>query len=95
MGYSTNSNICMNVEDLLVDKKIPYYAKGKDYLVQCLNPEHDDNNPSMRIDQITGIFNCFSCGFKGSIYQSTCSKSLTCHAGWVALDCSVKGLHVG
>ena len=35
--------------------------KGKDYVVSCLNPEHDDKNPSMRIDQITGIFNCFSC----------------------------------
>lgn len=59
----------MNVENLLIDKKIPYYAKGKDYLVQCLNPEHDDSNPSMRIDQITGIFNCFSCGFKGNIFH--------------------------
>ena len=59
----------MNVENLLLDKKIPYYAKGKDYLVQCLNPEHDDNNPSMRIDQITGIFNCFACGFKGNLFN--------------------------
>ena len=59
----------MNAEDLLIDKKIPYYAKGKDFLVRCLNPEHDDNNPSMRIDQITGIFNCFACGFKGNIFH--------------------------
>jgi len=58
----------MIVEDLLVDKKIPYYAQGKDFLVRCLNPEHDDSNPSMRIDQITGIFNCFSCGFKGNLF---------------------------
>ena len=58
----------MIVEDLLQDKKIPYYAKGKDFLVSCLNLEHDDSNPSMRIDQITGIFNCFSCGFKGNLF---------------------------
>ena len=47
----------MNVEDLLISKNIPYIPKGKDFVVQCLNPEHKDRNPSMRIDQITGIFN--------------------------------------
>lgn len=59
----------MDVESLLSDKSVPYYAKGKDFVVQCINPEHDDNNPSMRIDQITGIFNCFSCGYKGNIFH--------------------------
>ena len=43
--------------------------KGSDFLVRCLNPEHEDKNPSMRIDQITGIFNCFSCGYKGSLFN--------------------------
>lgn len=57
------------IEELLSKEKIPYYAKGKDFLVQCLNPEHDDSNPSMRVDQVTGIFNCFACGFKGNIFQ--------------------------
>ncbi len=42
--------------------------KGGDFLVRCLNPDHEDRNPSMRIDQITGIFNCFSCGFKGNLF---------------------------
>lgn len=42
--------------------------KGKDFLVRCLNPEHDDRNPSMRIDQVTGIFNCFSCEYKGNVF---------------------------
>ena len=37
--------------------------------MSCLNPEHDDNNPSMRIDRITGVYNCFSCGFKGNIFN--------------------------
>ena len=37
--------------------------------MHCLNPEHDDTNPSMRIDKITGVFNCFSCGFKGNIFK--------------------------
>ena len=36
--------------------------------MRCLNPEHDDSNPSMRIDQIDGRFNCFACEFKGNIF---------------------------
>ena len=58
----------MNVEDLLNTKNIPFTPNGKDYVVRCLNPDHDDKNPSMRIDQVTGIFNCFSCGYKGSVF---------------------------
>jgi DNA primase len=58
----------MNVEDLLKSKDIPYLPRGKDYEVTCLNPDHPDRNPSMRIDQVTGIFNCFSCGFKGNLF---------------------------
>jgi DNA primase len=59
----------MNVEELLIQKKIPYIPKGKDFVVRCLNPEHDDSNPSMRIDQIDGRFNCFSCEFKGNLFS--------------------------
>lgn len=58
----------MNVEDLLKQKDISYIPKGKDYVVSCLNPEHPDRNPSMRIDQVTGIFNCFSCEYKGNLF---------------------------
>ena len=58
----------MNVEDLLLQKNIAYIPKGKDFVVSCLNPEHADRNPSMRIDQVTGIFNCFSCEFKGNLF---------------------------
>jgi DNA primase len=58
----------MDVEQLLRKKKIAFVPSGPDYKVCCLNPEHDDSNPSMRIDRLTGIFNCFSCGFKGNIF---------------------------
>tara|TARA_B100001996_G_scaffold302934_1_gene243622 strand:+ start:1029 stop:1856 length:828 start_codon:yes stop_codon:yes gene_type:complete len=59
----------VNVETILTDKNIYFLPKGGDFLVRCLNPEHEDKNPSMRIDQITGIFNCFSCGFKGNLFN--------------------------
>ena len=59
----------MTVEELLIEQKIPYKQSPRDFVVRCLNPEHDDNNPSMRIDRVTGVFNCFSCGFKGSVFK--------------------------
>ena len=58
----------MNVEDLLSKKDIQYTPKGRDFLVRCINPEHEDRNPSMRIDQITGVFQCFSCEYKGNLF---------------------------
>lgn len=58
----------MNVEELLIDKDIKFVPKGADYLVSCLNPEHEDRNPSMRIDSVTGIYQCFSCEFKGNLF---------------------------
>ena len=59
----------MTVEELLVVEKIKFKQSPADFVVHCLNPEHDDTNPSMRIDKITGVFNCFSCGFKGNIFK--------------------------
>ena len=59
----------MKVVDLLQERKIDFKPSGRDYLVKCLNPEHEDKNPSMRIDNVTGVYNCFSCGFKGSIFK--------------------------
>jgi len=60
----------LKVVDLLQERKIEFKSSGRDYLVKCINPEHEDRNPSMRIDNITGIFNCFSCGFKGNIFKT-------------------------
>lgn len=59
----------MNVEELLNKEGIAYIPKGGDYEVSCLNPDHPDRNPSMRVDRITGIFNCFSCEYKGNLFN--------------------------
>jgi len=58
----------MNVEDLLTQKDIPFTQKGADFLISCLNPDHPDKHPSMRIDQVTGIYQCFSCATKGNLF---------------------------
>lgn len=57
------------VESLLNTKGIAFTVSGRDYLIHCLNPDHIDNNPSLRVDRISGTFHCFSCGFKGTIFK--------------------------
>ena len=59
----------MTVQELLTKRNIKFLPKGADFLVRCLNPEHQDRNPSMRVDQITGVYNCFSCGYRGSLFN--------------------------
>jgi DNA primase len=58
----------MIAEELLQSKGMHYRLSGKDAVISCLNPEHDDSNPSMRVDRVTGIFHCFSCGYKGNLF---------------------------
>lgn len=69
------------VLDLIKKQGLTYKLSGKDYLIACLNPEHDDNNPSFRVDKITGISHCFSCGYKVNIFK---------HYGVVANFTSIK-----
>ena len=58
----------MEAVKLLEEKGVDYNLQGKDAVIKCLNPEHDDSNPSMRVDKVTGMFHCFSCGFKGNLF---------------------------
>lgn len=58
------------VADLLKEKNIQFNVSGHDYLIKCLNPDHDDSNPSCRVHKTTGAVHCFSCGFKAkSIFE--------------------------
>lgn len=59
----------MMVEDLLEKLNKTSIPKGLDLLINCLNPEHEDTNPSMRVDKITGLYHCFSCGMKGNLLR--------------------------
>jgi len=54
----------MTVEELLKSKDVYFIPKGADALVRCLNPEHDDRNPSMRIDRILAYFSVSPVGIK-------------------------------
>lgn len=57
------------VLDLLKKKGLDFRASGQDYLIRCLNPHHEDNDPSFRIDKVTGAAHCFGCGFKTNIFK--------------------------
>lgn len=59
----------MTVESLLLEREIYYTHSGRDLLIRCLNPEHEDHSPSLRVNEDTGIMHCFSCGFKGNIFK--------------------------
>lgn len=59
----------MDVKELLENKHITYISKGRDYQVNCFNPEHEDTHPSMNIDKISGIFHCLSCGWSGDLFK--------------------------
>lgn len=59
----------MNVEELLKKRDIKYTPRGRDYVIRCLSPDHEDKNPSLRIDKITGIFHCLACGYKGNLFN--------------------------
>lgn len=58
-----------SVLELLDSKNIPYQIAGADYLITCLNPEHEDKHPSCRVDRISGVTHCYSCGFKTNIFK--------------------------
>jgi len=59
----------VDVIDILQKFKVNHVPSGKDVLICCINPDHPDKNPSMRIDKVTGVYHCFSCGFKGNIFK--------------------------
>jgi DNA primase len=57
------------VGKLLSDKGIAFKVSGRDYVIKCLNPEHDDSNPSLRVDKVSGLAHCFSCGWKHNLFK--------------------------
>ena len=57
------------VLELLNKNSLNFTVSGRDYLIKCLNPDHEDTNPSFRVDRFSGIAHCFSCGFKTNIFK--------------------------
>jgi hypothetical protein len=49
------------------------WKKGRGKMFHCPNARAHargtDNNPSCSVDDESGVFNCFSCGFKGNFWS--------------------------
>lgn len=69
------------VLNILKDKGLSFTSSGKDYLIKCLNTEHEDSNPSLRVDKISGIAHCFACGWKRNLFK---------HYGLISNTASIK-----
>jgi DNA primase len=57
------------VLELINKNNLAFTVSGRDYLIKCLNPDHEDSNPSFRVDKVNGVAHCFSCGFKTNLFK--------------------------
>jgi len=57
------------VLELINKNSLAFSVSGRDYLIKCLNSDHEDSNPSFRVDRVTGVAHCFSCGFKTNLFK--------------------------
>jgi DNA primase len=57
------------VEEVLRKQNMYFTISGGDYLIKCLNPEHNDRSPSLRVDRMSGLMHCFACTFRGNIFS--------------------------
>jgi len=57
------------VLELINKNGLQFSVSGRDYLIKCLNPDHEDSNPSFRVDKVSGVAHCFSCGFKTNLFK--------------------------
>ena len=56
----------INIVDL-ISEYVPLTKKGKSYWGKC--PFHNDNNPSMSVDETRQIYTCWSCHNSGNVFN--------------------------
>jgi DNA primase len=60
----------IDVTKLLDTLKVDYLpAGGHNVRIKCINPYHDDKDPSLHVHTTTGALHCFSCGYKGYVTE--------------------------
>lgn len=67
--YLGTHNMSDPVLELIQKNDLKFSVSGRDYLIKCLNPDHQDSNPSFRVDKVTGVAHCFACGFKTNLFK--------------------------
>lgn len=61
LGVDSVLDVLINVFGLEGDEV------GDEYKLLCVNPSHDDTEPSMGVNLETGYWNCFACGIGGDL----------------------------
>ena len=51
----------------LISEYVPLTKKGKYYWGKC--PFHNDNNPSMSVDEVRQTYTCWSCHNSGNVFN--------------------------
>lgn len=61
-----------SIEDMFeyLSGEKPPKDNGEPYTINCLFPDHDDNDPSMSIYPDSNYFICGGCGFQGDIFDA-------------------------
>ena len=69
LGESKNffSNIRAQLSKLIIDSGIKLEKKGRYLIAEC--PFHQENSPSLFVDDSKGVYHCFGCGASGNIYS--------------------------
>ena len=57
-----------NIELILKRLNIKYKVQGSNYIFRCINPTHEDKNPSMGMSD-EGLYYCSSCTEGGNLHQ--------------------------
>ena len=69
------------IEDILTDLGIEFRSAGPNNVKAfCINPMHEEKQPSMHIHKELGIVHCFGCSLRGNIF------TLLTHKGIIGLD---------
>lgn len=58
-----------DIVEMIESYNLPRFSKTGPHRATALCPFHDDNNPSLSIDGSRRMFQCFSCGAAGDIFQ--------------------------
>ena len=67
----------LDVERVLIDLGIEFRSAGPDNVKSfCVNPSHEETQPSMNIHRESGIIHCFGCGLSGTIFTLLAHKDI-------------------
>lgn len=61
-----------NIEDILTQHGVSFTVNANnpnELTLRCFSGLHEDKNPSLSLNLEKGVFNCFSCGFRGNTQQ--------------------------